>query len=785
MTERIENPYQVLGIPRNADERAIKKAYFALIRKHPPDSQPEEFKRIRQAYELLSDPVARRRYDAMDRDYVEYGDDTGAALREAEEAAKSGDEAGAQQKLRHLLEQQPDLKVARENLVGLLLKSDSHKDALALLDELCEAAPDEARYWAQRAFVLHRLEKPENARESLRKAHDLAPDNIGIHLELVDMLLGYRKYDDAIGEIDGLLKKKKDDEKAGDLPLLLRLRKLDALYGSGNAKAEKQLERIVREANAAGDPEVPKFVASQLATVAAKLFARKEYDKANALLEHASKLYPESSVLCPYPPEARLDVSALPEEGQRWLSELAPGPHSPTLARTIWPAPILLFMGGVASAVATFFSTFNEPDPLSGGFLLGSAVGIGVSAFMLSVSIRRILDILKSPVRAFLTIHPLYVVRATANQLHLYPLFNLDDVQAVHQHTNGMYSGTTMTLDFHGARVSLTLSGREFAEGWLQFLLESRRRALELMLGGYLEAEHGVDLIPPKLLSQPQKVGDRRATVRFYAGAAAAALLVWGVLLPIRAWAAGEEAWRKTARVDTMAAYQEYLDRMPDGRHAGEARKRIGTSHERARAALRVVAGPGAEPSKALLDALDRLEAARGSTVPVVVDLSDSSAGQLRNELVQRLNRVLLTAGLSDVMRLELVSAPDQNAPVLLSIRARAKQDGDTYEAKDVSGVPANRIDWVVDWVVPAENKTLQSWTTSVDPPDTLRIPQKEGESQSSASERVRAHLSRRALEAFFVRFVEQLALKSAAMPSQRDLPVQFEDAKEASPYAR
>ncbi|MHB8781254.1 MAG: molecular chaperone DnaJ [Candidatus Geothermincolia bacterium] len=68
----MEDHYKVLGVRRNADAHEIKKAYRALARKHHPDVsgsvEEEHFKRIGKAYEVLSDPERRSRYDA-------YGDD--------------------------------------------------------------------------------------------------------------------------------------------------------------------------------------------------------------------------------------------------------------------------------------------------------------------------------------------------------------------------------------------------------------------------------------------------------------------------------------------------------------------------------------------------------------------------------------------------------------------------------------------------------------------------------------------------------------------------------------
>ena len=48
-----ENPYKVLGISREASEAEIKRAYFTLVREHPPERDSEGFKRIRAAYEQL------------------------------------------------------------------------------------------------------------------------------------------------------------------------------------------------------------------------------------------------------------------------------------------------------------------------------------------------------------------------------------------------------------------------------------------------------------------------------------------------------------------------------------------------------------------------------------------------------------------------------------------------------------------------------------------------------------------------------------------------------------
>lgn len=57
--------YSTLGVPRDADHDTIKAAFRKLAMKHHPDKggDPNEFQKINEAYETLSDPTKRAQYD--------------------------------------------------------------------------------------------------------------------------------------------------------------------------------------------------------------------------------------------------------------------------------------------------------------------------------------------------------------------------------------------------------------------------------------------------------------------------------------------------------------------------------------------------------------------------------------------------------------------------------------------------------------------------------------------------------------------------------------------------
>jgi len=92
--------YETLGVARDATDEEIKRAYKKLARTHHPDVNPGDngseakFKEIGAAYEVLSDPERRSRYDRFGTDQPGAGDQFGGGLGDIFEAFFGGGGSG-------------------------------------------------------------------------------------------------------------------------------------------------------------------------------------------------------------------------------------------------------------------------------------------------------------------------------------------------------------------------------------------------------------------------------------------------------------------------------------------------------------------------------------------------------------------------------------------------------------------------------------------------------------------------------------------------------------------
>ncbi|HZS38028.1 MAG TPA: DnaJ domain-containing protein [Polyangia bacterium] len=580
MSNEKKSFYEVLGVERAADERTIKKAYFTLVRKYPPETHPEEFKRVREAYEVLSNPVSRKDYDSIDQ-YDQYGEQISAQLKAGMEAMEAGDFKTAQRQFIEILRQQPQLHFARDLLGMAYLNSDQPKEALDQFVALVTAQPQNAVYHLHKGYAHYHQKQYVPAMDAYRTAQGLDAADTRVLVAMADCLSAQKQYEAALAELDKAINM---DGQVDFQDFVFFMRKVQIQLLRNRADlAEKDLDQIFQILPP--DPETRKYVATRLASLAADLFAMKRSVDANRMLQRCKQLDPSrKSMEFQFPSKVTVPIAVLPAGAQTWLANHGKEWQAGKLAHNAWGGPVLLLIVAGITALAAFNAGFNTRHLWDAQTQVFMALFLTGAALFLALGIRRIKRVSGSPYKKYTTIHPLHLLQVDVDKVTVWPLVNLHDVSLTHHSTNGVYQYTAVRMDFAGTVCNTTIRGQQASVDWANRLLGQRRRCLELMSMGLLEAEEGMDLIPPDTLrgstKAPVDKAARDRAMRFYGIAALVGVVASVIAIPYNRGAAEREAYRLCSSYSSIQEYRNYLDRFPSGKHAGEVRGRINAKYD-------------------------------------------------------------------------------------------------------------------------------------------------------------------------------------------------------------
>lgn len=177
--------YKILDISKEAEKIDIKKAYFKLVRKYPPDRYPDEFINIREAYEILIDENTRKQYnliDSMPRDARLY-------FNEGRRQLEVGDAQRAIKLLEKVRETYTDFSVINSLLGDAYMANENSGKAIQIFEELAADESNNAGFIGKLAHAYLMRGWHKKAAEKYEQALLLDEDNISLWLGHIECYL--------------------------------------------------------------------------------------------------------------------------------------------------------------------------------------------------------------------------------------------------------------------------------------------------------------------------------------------------------------------------------------------------------------------------------------------------------------------------------------------------------------------------------------------------------------------------------------------------------------------
>jgi len=195
-----QSHYDVLDVSDGASAKDVREAFKEKVREHPPEQDPEGYKLLREAYDVLSNPVARREYDNLS----EFGDKIEQLQEEADEILQSEepDYERAVQLLKQAVVLGPDIGILRDKLGSCYLSNEKSERALTQFEKAAQLDPSNRAYRLHKGFALRNLERFDEAESVLRPLWEEDREDYEAGRALASTLIQKEEFDAALSVLD-------------------------------------------------------------------------------------------------------------------------------------------------------------------------------------------------------------------------------------------------------------------------------------------------------------------------------------------------------------------------------------------------------------------------------------------------------------------------------------------------------------------------------------------------------------------------------------------------------
>jgi len=282
--------YDVLGLNKDASPLAIKKGYFAMVRKYPPERYPDKFMEIRKAYETLSNEKTRMEYDSISgmSNFVRVSYEQVQKLMEYNEFHK------AIPMLEELSVRFPEILTVRSLLGEAYFRNGNNVKAIGLYEQLLKDAPGNAGFAGHLAHAYLSRGWHKKAISAYLKAIELDENNISLWIGLSEAYIDNHDTGNAKNALKKSLEHESDENRDSFGPIYFKLVLLDIESRDINS-LRTHLDRMTKIVNE--DEEDRENAGWALLNISQQLMGYGMYREARETIYNAEILIPKNKEL--------------------------------------------------------------------------------------------------------------------------------------------------------------------------------------------------------------------------------------------------------------------------------------------------------------------------------------------------------------------------------------------------------------------------------------------------------------------------------------------------------